>query len=59
LDSGESDTLPKVRRKEKSNQIVTPEQQEENSRISPRLPLLKNKMEFEGIWGHYFAIGSE
>jgi hypothetical protein len=25
--------------------------------IFPMLPLLQ--MEFEGIWGHYFAIGSE
>jgi hypothetical protein len=31
------------------------EQQEENSMILPRLPL----HQMEGIWGHYFAIGSE
>jgi hypothetical protein len=33
------------------------EQQEENSMIFPRLSL--HLMESEGIWGHYFAIGSE
>jgi hypothetical protein len=33
------------------------EEQEENSMIFPRSPLLQ--MEFEGILGHYFAIGSE
>jgi hypothetical protein len=33
------------------------EQQEENSMIFPRLPLLL--MEFEGIWEHYLTIGSE
>jgi hypothetical protein len=31
-------------------------EREENSMIFPRLPL---PIEFEGIWGHYFAIGSE
>jgi hypothetical protein len=45
LDSGESGTFPKVRRKEKNkNKNMAPgiseQQQEENSMIFPRLPLL-------------------
>jgi hypothetical protein len=42
LDSGESDTFPKVRREEKNKNVTIgiSEQREENSMIFPRLPLL-------------------
>jgi hypothetical protein len=50
LDSRESGTFPKVRRKKNKDKNVASgisEQQEENSMIFPRLPLLQ--MEFEGM----------
>jgi hypothetical protein len=52
LDSGEEEGKTKIKTWHQVFQNT-----KENSMIFPRLTLLN--MEFEGIWGHYFAIGSE